>query len=340
MRGTVLTAPYKLEVQEVDNPQLIETSDAIVRVVATCVCGSDLWNYRGINPFVHPRLIGHECIGEVVEVGKDVLKVAVGDFVVLPFGYCDGTCFNCRAGYHNACVQGGVFHANQSEYVRVPLADGTLVATPEAPDEHMLPDLLTLSDVMCTGWHAAVAAGVERHRSGTIVVVGDGAVGLCGVLAAAEMHADRIIAMSRHAPRQELAKAFGATDIIAERGEAGVAAVMELTHGAGADATLECVGTKESMDQAVALTRAGSTVGYVGVPHGVEFPVREMFQRNVAVAGGMAPARNYLPILLQRVWSRKIHPGRVFDMTVPLAQVADAYAAMDERRAIKAMLRP
>ncbi|WP_028707892.1 zinc-binding dehydrogenase [Propionicicella superfundia] len=340
MRATVLTAPYEVQLQDVPEPIISEPTDALVRVAATCVCGSDLWNYRGINPFVRPRSIGHESIGEVIEVGPDVRKVSVGDFVIIPFDYSDGTCHNCRSGFHNACVHGGVFSASQAEVVRVPLADGTLVPTPEAPDDDLLPDLLTLSDVMGTGWHAAVAAGVERNRSGTVVVVGDGAVGLCGVLAASQMHAERIIAMSRHAPRQEVAKAFGATDIVAERGEEGVAAVLELTQGVGADATLECVGTNDSMAQAVSLTRAGSTVGFVGVPHGVELPMRQMFERNVGVFGGMAPVRHYVPILLQRVWARKMNPARVFDLTLRLDDVAEAYKAMDERRAIKVLLQP
>jgi threonine dehydrogenase-like Zn-dependent dehydrogenase len=340
MRATVLTAPFEIEVQEVPDPIISEPTDALVRVAATCVCGSDLWNYRGINPFVRPRTIGHESIGEVVEIGPDVHKVSVGDFVIVPFDYCDGTCHNCRVGFHNACVNGGTFGASQAEYVRVPQADGTLVATPEEPDAELYPDLLALSDVMATGWHAAVSAGVERHRAGTVVVVGDGAVGLCGVLAASQMNAERIVAMSRHAPRQAVARAFGATDIVAERGDEGVAAIMELTHGVGADATLECVGTNASMTQAVSLTRAGSTVGYVGVPHGVELPIRQMFERNIGIAGGMAPVRHYLPILLQRVWSRKLSPSPIFDMRVSLDDVAEAYRAMDERRVIKALLQP
>lgn len=340
MRANVLIAPFEVEIQDLPAPSIVEPTDAIIRVAATCVCGSDLWHFRGINPFVEPHTMGHECVGEVVEIGTSVSQIAVGDFVVVPFEFSDGTCANCESGNHQSCMHGGVFAANQAEYVRVPLADGTLVATPEEPDPDLIPDLLALSDVMGTGWHAAVSAGVERHRGGTIVVVGDGAVGLSGVLAAAEMQAERIIAMSRHPSRQDLARAFGATDVVAERGAEGVAAIMELTQGVGADATLECVGTNDSMRQAISLTRAGSTVGYVGVPHGVELPMREMFVRNVGVRGGMAPVRHYLPILLQRVWARKLRPGRVFDLTLPLDEVGEAYRAMDERRAIKAMLLP
>jgi threonine dehydrogenase-like Zn-dependent dehydrogenase len=311
-----------------------------VRVVATCVCGSDLWNYRGINEFSKPRLIGHEGIGEVVTVGPEVGAIKPGDFVVIPFDYCCGRCPHCLAGFHNACVRGGVFGQNQSEFIRVPQADGSLVATPEAPAPEQLADLLALSDVMATGWHAAVSAGVGRHADGTVVVVGDGAVGLSGILAASTLGARRIVAMSRNPARQELARWFGATDIVPERGVEGVQAILDLTDGVGADATLECVGTNDSMRQAIGATRPGSTVGYVGVPHGVQLPIGEMFSTNVGVAGGQAPVRAYLPRLLDLVLGGGFHPGAVFDLTVPLDDVAEAYRAMDERRAIKALLLP
>jgi threonine dehydrogenase-like Zn-dependent dehydrogenase len=277
-----------------------------------------------------------------------VRSVRPGDFVIAPFMYSDNTCPHCRVGIQSRCSQGGFWggperdgsmvDGGQGEYVRVPLADGTLVSTRDLPDEDQVPSLLSLSDVMGTGWHAAVAAGVQEGD--TVVVVGDGAVGLCGVLSASRMGADRIVAMSRHEPRQMIARDFGATDVVEARGDEAVAAVLELTDGVGADAVLECVGTKESMLTAIAAARPGATVGYVGAPHGVEYPVRDMFARNVGVAGGMAPARQYLPELRDDVLSGAIIPGVVFDLELPLADVAEAYAAMDERRAVKSLLRP
>ena len=262
--------------------------------------------------------------------------------------YSDNTCPHCQVGIQSACSAGGFWggpdreglmvDGGQGEYVRVPLADGTLVATRETPDAAMVPSLLALSDVMGTGWHAAMAAGV--HEGDTVVVVGDGAVGLSGVLAASRMGAERVVAMSRHEARQQIARSFGATDVIAERGEAGEAAVLELTGGVGADAVLECVGTGQSMSTALAIARPGATVGYVGVPHGVELPVRTMFSRNVGVAGGVAPVRQYLPALRDDVLSGAIDPGLVFDLELPLERVAEGYAAMDDRSAIKTMLRP
>lgn len=348
MDATVLHAPGDIRLDQVPDPQIFTPTDAIVRVSATCVCGSDLWPYRGISRVSKPRRIGHEFIGVVEEIGNGVSTVKPGDFVITPFLWSDNTCAHCAAGMQSACQHGGGFGGPdrdghlvdgcQGELVRVPLADGTLVATPELPDEAMLPSLLTLTDVMATGWHAAISAQVKAGD--TVVVVGDGAVGLCGVLSAAMQGAERIIAMSRHADRQAVATEFGATDLVAERGEEGVARVMEITNGVGADAVLECVGTKESMEQAFAGARPGSHVGFVGVPHGAEAPMGQMFSRNVGLAGGMAPVRGYLPDLLPQVLDGSINPGRVFDKILPLAQVADAYRAMDERTAIKVMLRP
>jgi threonine dehydrogenase-like Zn-dependent dehydrogenase len=271
-------------------------------------------------------------------VGSEVSTTKVGDFVIVPFCHCDNTCAHCRAGVQSACVNLGMTQSGQGEYARVTQADGSLVATDGMPDEHLIPSLLALTDVMATGWHAAVSAGVRPGH--TVVVVGDGAVGLSGVLAASQLGAERVIAMSRHAPRQEIARAFGATDVVAERGKEGEALIADLTDGIGADAVLECVGTDGAMKTAFTVARPGATVGFVGVPHGVELPVRRMFQKNVGLAGGMAPVRRYLPDLLERVLSGAIDPGKVFDLTLPMAESAEGYRAMDERRAIKVLLRP
>lgn len=338
MRATTLHGTRDIRVETVADPAISAPTDAIVKVVAACICGSDLWPYRGENDITPGQTIGHECIGIVEEVGAQVRSVRPGDFVLVPFCHCDNTCVHCQAGIQSACVEGGFTVSGQAEYALVHHADGSLVATDGMPEESLLPSLLTLTDVMATGWHAAVAAGVRP--GGSVVVVGDGAVGLCGVLAASVMGAERVIAMSRHENRQRLATDFGATHIVAERGKEGADAVRELTGGVGADATLECVGTDQAMGTAFAVARPGSTVGFVGVPHGVQLPVRRMFQRNVGLAGGMAPVRRYLPELLDLTMSGRIDPGKVFDLTLPLDQVADGYRAMDERRAIKVMLRP
>jgi threonine dehydrogenase-like Zn-dependent dehydrogenase len=349
MLATVIHGERDIRVEEVSDPVLTTGGDAIVRVVAACVCGSDLWPYRGVTPTTHPHRIGHEFVGVVEEVGPEVKNIAPGDFVIAPFYDCDMTCVNCLNGVSTSCLNGGWWGTDdrlggfadggQGQKVRVPHADGTLVATPEYPREDLIPSLLTLSDVMGTGHHAAVSAGVTEGS--TVVVVGDGAVGLCAVLAASRLGASRIIAMSRHESRQELARAFGATDIVAERGDEGVAAVKELLGGIGADCVLEAVGTKESMDQAIRSTRPGGMVGYVGVPNGgPELPVRTLFSDNIGVNGGVAPVRNYIEELLPDVWSGAIDPGRVFDLELPLSEAAEAYAAMDERRAIKVLLRP
>lgn len=338
MRGTILYAPGDIRVEDRPDPVIKEPTDAIIRTVATCVCGSDLWPYRGIDEVTKPRAIGHEYVGIVEEIGADVTGLRPGQFVVGGFYASDGTCPHCRAGFQFSCVNQAGFDGCQSAYIRIPQADGTLFATPEQPDDDLIPSLLALSDVMSTGWHAAVTAGV---RSGsTVAVVGDGAVGLSAVLAARELGAERIIAMSRHASRQRIATEFGATDIVAERGDDGVAAILELTDGIGADAVCEAVGTAESMTQAVRSVRPGGMVGVVGVPHDVELPVPQMFFRNVGIKGGPASVPQYLPELLAKVLDRVISPGKVFDLELPLEQAADAYAAMDKRRAIKALLRP
>ncbi|WP_395658042.1 zinc-dependent alcohol dehydrogenase family protein [Nocardioides sp.] len=338
MRATTIHGTRDIRVSNVPDPAIEAPTDAVVRVVAGCICGSDLWPYRGENPITAGDTIGHECVGIVEEVGADVRSFRPGDFVVVPFDHCDNTCPHCLAGAHNACVNLGFTASGQAEYTRVTQAEGSMVTTGGVPDAALLPSVLSISDVMPTGWHAAVSAGVRE--GGTAVVVGDGAVGLCGVLAARVLGAEKIVAMSRHEPRQEIARAFGATHVVAERGDEGVEAIMEITGGVGADAVLECVGTGQSIETAFSIARPGSTVGFVGVPHGVELPVRRMFQKNIGLAGGMAPTRRYMPELLALVLDGTIEPGRVFDSTVPLDDVAEGYRAMDERRAVKVLVEP
>lgn len=338
VRATTIHGPGDIRVETVPDPSIESPDQAVVRVELSCVCGSDLWPYRGENEITPGQTIGHEAIGVVEAVGADVTTVRPGDFVIVPFCHSDNTCPHCRAGVQSACRNLGFTTSGQGEYALVHCADGSLVSTRDRPDEALWPALLTLSDVMATGWHAAVSAGVAA--GGTVVVVGDGAVGLCGVLAASTMGAETIIAMSRHAPRQAVAERFGATHVIAERGKEGAARVKDLTEGVGADAVLECVGTGDAMRTAVSVARPGSRVGFVGVPHGVELPIGAMFGKNIAVAGGMAPVRRYLPDLLDRVVSGAMDPSPVFDLSVPLADVADAYAAMDTRATIKAAVRP
>lgn len=339
MLGAVIHAPGDVRVEQRQKPTVLESTDAVVRTVAACVCGSDLWRYRGVSEVPEPTPIGHEFVGIVEEIGAEVTSVQPGQFVVGGFLHSDNTCPVCATGMHANCLNGGGYDGCQAEYIRIPQADGTLLATPSIPDDDMMPSLLALSDVMATGWHAAVSADVREGS--TVAVVGDGAVGLCGVLAAREMGATRIIAMSRHEDRQALAREFGATDIVAERGDAGVTAVQALTDGGiGVDSVLECVGTEDSVVQALRVARPGGQVGWVGVPHVAELPQQHMFWRNVGLRGGVAPVRAYLPNLLQRVLDGRIEPGKVFDLKLPLSQVAQAYAAMDERRAIKVMLRP
>jgi threonine dehydrogenase-like Zn-dependent dehydrogenase len=338
MRGAVLYGPYDLRFEERDTPTIINPTDAIVRNLATCVCGSDLWPYRGISPVPQPTPMGHEYCGIVEEVGNAVTSIKRGQFVIGSFFTSDNTCADCHAGYQSSCPHRELVTTAQAPLVRVPLADGTLVPTPDVPSQDMVPSLLTLSDVMGTGWFAAHAADVRPGK--TVVVVGDGAVGLLGVLSAKQMGAKRIIAMSRHEARQKLAREFGATDIVTERGKEGVARIKDLTDGIGADSVLECVGTQESMRQAIRATRKGGHVGYVGVPHGVELKGEELFYAHVHLHGGPAPVRRFLPELIDMVWRRKIDPGKVFDLTLPLDHIADGYRAMDERRAIKTLLRP
>ncbi|MGC5167980.1 zinc-dependent alcohol dehydrogenase family protein [Luteimicrobium sp. DT211] len=349
MRAAVIHGPRDVRVEERPDPKILTPADAVIRVVAACVCGSDLWPYRGVRETRSPHPIGHELVGVVEEVGADVTVAAPGDFVIAPFSLSDGTCQSCRAGFTSACDHVTMFggpdrdghpvDGAQGEYVRMPLADGSLVRVPGPVDDALVPDLLTLSDVMSTGHHAAVSAGVGPGS--TVVVVGDGAVGLSGVLAASRLGAERVIAVSRHADRAELASEFGATDVVAERGDEGIAAVRDLLGGDLADSALECVGTKESMRQALGSVHGGGRVGYVGVPAGgSELPIGYLFSRNLTVGGGMAPARAYIPELLPDVLSRAIEPGRVFDLELGLEDVAEAYAAMDERRAIKVLLRP
>jgi threonine dehydrogenase-like Zn-dependent dehydrogenase len=338
MRGTVLYAPRDVRLEQRDDPKITEPTDAIIRMTATCVCGSDLWDYRGINPVTQPTPMGHEYCGIVEEVGSDVHSIKPGQFVIGSFFASDNTCPHCQAGFQSSCQHREPIQGAQAEWLRVPLAGGTLVATPGQPDDDLIPSLLALSDVMGTGWFAAVAARVQPGM--TVAVVGDGAVGLLGVLSTARIGAARIIAMSRHQPRQKLACEFGATDIITERGDEGVAAIKDLTDGIGADAVLECVGTAESMAQALRSARPGGFVGFVGVPHGVNLPGEELFYSHVGLLGGPAPVRHFLPELIDLVCNREINPGKVFDLTLPLDQVAEGYRAMDERRAIKALLRP
>jgi threonine dehydrogenase-like Zn-dependent dehydrogenase len=340
MRVTTIHAPGDIRLEDRPTPRVGAPTDAVIKVAASCVCGSDLWSYRGSNRITPGTPIGHEVIGVVEEAGEAVTSFRPGDFVVVPFCTCDNTCAHCRHGMQAGCENGGIIAGGQGEYALVGQAEGSMVkASPDgAPDESLWPSLLTLADVMATGWHAAVSAGVAK--GGTAVVVGDGAVGLCGVIAARQLGAARVVAMSRHEPRQELARAFGATDVVEERGDEGVAAVMELTDGVGADAVLECVGTDDAMKTAFRIARPGSTVGFVGVPHGVRLPISQMFSKNVGLAGGMAPVRKYLPELLGLVTDGTIDPGRVFDLTLPLDEVAEAYRAMDERRAIKVLLQP
>ena len=338
MRATVIHAPGDIRVENLPEPKILAPTDAVIRTVAACVCGSDLWDYRGINPVTRPTPIGHEYVGVVEEIGAEVQDIKPGQFVIGSFFASDNTCAICRAGYQTSCPHREFVGGCQAEYIRVPLADGTLVALDGQPDDTLVPSLLTLSDVMGTGWYAAVAAEVQPGS--TVVVVGDGAVGLSGVIAARELGAERIIAMSRHASRQRLATDFGATDIVAERGEDGVARVKDLTGGIGADSVLECVGTQESMTQAVRSTRPGGNVGFVGVPHQVAIDGEELFFSHVALRGGPAPVRRFLPDLIARVLNGRIEPGKVFDLTLPLDQAAEGYRAMDERRAVKALLRP
>ena len=334
--------PGDVRVEERDEPRIVDASDAIIRVSAACVCGSDLWPYRGIGvgEDAWPMPMGHEYVGIVEDVGGDVETIRPGQFVVGSFWASDNTCPVCRDGYQSACVNRvpmGALGA-QADLLRVPLADGTLVATPDLPSADLIPSLLAASDVLGTGWFAAVAA--EAGPGKAVAVVGDGAVGLLAVLAAKQLGAEQIIVMSRHEDRQRLAREFGATDIVEERGDAGVERIKEMTDGLGAHSVVEAVGTQESMMQALHATRPGGHVGFVGVSHDVAVPGMDMFWSLAHLHGGPAPVRRFLPELIDLIWSRQIDPGKVFDLELPLGDAAEGYEAMDERRAIKALLRP
>jgi threonine dehydrogenase-like Zn-dependent dehydrogenase len=339
MRGAVLHAPGDVRLERRPDPTIIEPTDAIIRVSATCICGSDLWPYRGIEAVDGPAPMGHEYVGIVEDVGSDVSAIRRGQFVVGSFFASDNTCEICRSGYQSSCIHRQPMGAigTQAEYARIPLADGTLVATPDVPSADLIPSLVAASDVLGTGWFAAVAAAVGPGK--TVAVVGDGAVGLLGVLAAKRLGAERIITMSRHEARQKLALDFGATDIVPERGEDGVTRVKDLTNGLGAHSVIEAVGTQESMMQAIRATRAGGHVGYVGVTHDVQLPGDELFFSHVHLHGGPAPVRRFLPEQIELISNGTIEPGRVFDLSLPLEDVAEGYRAMDERRAIKTLLR-
>jgi threonine dehydrogenase-like Zn-dependent dehydrogenase len=338
MRGAVLHAPGEVRLERRDDPRIIQPTDAIIRLSATCICGSDLWPYRGVEAIEVPAPMGHEYVGIVEEVGSAVSTIRPGQFVVGSFFASDNTCEICQAGYQSSCVHRELMGAigTQAEYARIPLADGTLVATRDVPSPDLIPSLLAASDVLGTGWFAAVAAEVGPAK--TVAVVGDGAVGLLGVLAATQLGAEQIIAMSRHQPRQQLAREFGATHIVEVRGDEGVARIKDLTNGLGAHSVIEAVGTEESMMQAIRATRPGGHVGYVGVSHDVTLPGDELFFSHVHLHGGPAPVRRFLPQLIDLIWGGEIDPGKVFDLTLPLDDVAEGYRAMDERRAIKTLL--
>jgi threonine dehydrogenase-like Zn-dependent dehydrogenase len=344
VRATTIHGPGDIRVEDVPDAALREPTDAVVRVELACVCGSDLWAYRGVSKRKPGQRIGHEFVGEVVDVGSEVTSVRVGDRVIAPFTWSDGTCEHCAAGVQTSCRRGGIWgqtghDGGQGEAVRVPQADGTLVAVPRDADSALLPAFLSLSDVMGTGHHAALSAGVVPGS--VVAVVGDGAVGLCGVLAASRLGAERVIAMGRHEDRAAVARLFGATDQVSERGGAAVERVRELTGGLGASAVLECVGTAASWETALGIVRDGGRVGYVGVPHGPDgLSLKDLFNRNVGVAGGVAPVRQYLPGLLADVLAGRLDPSPVFDRTVPLDDVADAYRAMEDRKALKVVVKP
>lgn len=340
MRGVVMYGPGDVRVEDGPEPAILKPTDAIIGLSATCICGSDLWPYRGADQLACPSPMGHEYVGIVQEIGSAVTTVKPGQFVVGSFFASDNTCEICRAGYQSSCVHrvGIGAEGAQAQRMRVPLADGTLVATPDVPGADLVPDFLAASDVLGTGWFAAVAA--ETGPGKTVAVVGDGAVGLLGVLAAQQLGAERIIAMSRHRPRQQLAVEFGATDIVTERGDEGVERIRDLTNGLGAHSVIEAVGTQESMMQAIRATRPGGHVGYVGVSHDVSLSGEELFFSHVHLHGGPAPVRRFLPHLMDLIWNRDINPGRVFDLDLPLDEAPAGYRAMDQRQAIKVLLRP
>jgi threonine dehydrogenase-like Zn-dependent dehydrogenase len=338
MKGAVLYGAGDVRFEERADPAIIEPTDAILRLAATCVCGSDLWPFRGIGAPYQPTPMGHEYCGIVEEVGRDVRHIRKGQFVVGSFWSSDNTCAICQSGYQSRCVHTEYVGAGgaQAPLLRVALADGTLVATPELPSKDLIPSLLATSDVLGTGWFGAAAA--EAGPGNTVVIVGDGAVGLSAVIAAKFLGSERIVVMSRHEDRQRLAREFGATDIVAERGDEGVARIKEMTNGLGAHSVVEAVGTQQAMMQAIHSTRAGGHVGFVGVPHGMQLPGIDLFFSAVHLHGGPAPVRQYLPQMIDLVLREQINPGKVFDLTLPLERVSEGYRAMDERRAIKTLL--
>ena len=332
-------APGDVRLEHRDDPKIIDPTDAVIRLTATCICGSDLWPYRGVEKLNGPTPMGHEYVGVVEQIGSQVRNVKVGDFVVGSFVISDNTCEICRSGFQSKCVHAEFVSqtvGTQAERARIPFADGTLVATPGLPAPDLIPSFLAASDVLGTGWFAAVAA--EAGPGKTVAVVGDGAVGLMAVLAAKQLGAERIIAMSRHADRQALARFYGATDIVEDRGDDGVAKVKELTGGLGAHSVVEAVGTQESFMQAIGATRGGGHLGYVGVNHDVKVPGIQLFFAGIHTLGGPAPVRRFLPDLIQLIWDRTIDPGRVFDLELPLDEAAQGYRAMDQRRATKVLL--
>ena len=337
MLATMLYGTGDVRCEDVPEPKIQHPTDAIIRLSASCICGSDLWPYRGLNDITAPMAMGHEYCGIVEEVGSAVTSVRPGQFVIGSFCLSDNTCPHCKYGFQSSCENVQFMTGAQAPLARVPLADGTLVATGEIPSDDLIPSLLATSDVLGTGWYAADAARVQPGS--TVVVVGDGAVGLMAVLSARQMGAGRIIAMSRHKSRQDLALEFGATDIVSERGDEGIARIKQMTKGVGAESVLECVGTEQSMTQALNCCRPGGSIGYVGVPHGVQFDGQQLFFQQKNMLGGPAPVRRFLPELMDLVLTRKINPGKVFDLELPLEDVAEGYRAMDERRAIKTMLR-
>ena len=339
MRGAVLHGPRDVRFEERPDPFIEQPTDPILRLSATCVCGSDLWPYRGVDFTGQPTPMGHEYCGIVEDVGSAVKSVRRGQFVVGSFFASDNSCAICKDGYQSRCTHAEPIGAGgaQAPYLRVPLADGTLVATPELPPEELIPSLLAASDVLGTGWFGADAAAAGPGK--TVIVVGDGAVGLCAVLAARRLGAEQVIIMSRHEPRQKLAREFGATDVLTERGDEAVAKIKDLTDGLGAHSVVEAVGSPESMMQALRSTRPGGHVGFVGVPHGVDLPGQELFFEAVHLHGGPAPVRRFLPQLIDDILEGTLEPGKVFDLTLPLSEVAQGYRAMDERRAIKVLLK-
>jgi len=342
MRATVMHGAGDVRIENVPDARLVEPTDALVVVTRACICGSDLWPYKSMEPSDTGRRMGHEFIGLVEAVGADVRTVSVGDLVVAPFAWSDGTCVFCREGLHTSCLHGGWWggtdqDGGQGEAVRVPQADGTLVVLPVDRDDALMPSLLTLSDVMGTGHHAALAARVGPGKH--VAVVGDGAVGLCGVIAAKRLGAEQIIILGRHPDRIALAREFGATDVVGERGEEAVARVRELTGGLGVHSVLECVGLEESMLTALGVARPGGAVGRVGVPQHEVIPASlPTFFNNVTIGGGPAPARAYIEELLPDVLDGRIEPGRVLDRVIDLEEVPDGYRAMNDREAIKVMI--